>query len=110
MGTRPLRQSSADVDFFDIDSKIYNAMMCQRLSTRPKIKLGIGEVRPGAHEPPCIKETPLITTAQSKHVDEGLNSNTQKQFKKRSLEKRITKSLTPKKFIAFRRTRISPNK
>ncbi|CAH1802094.1 unnamed protein product [Owenia fusiformis] len=134
MGTRPLRQSPTDVDFFDIDSKIYNTMRRQRLTTMPKIKHGISALKPLTRDAPmldihdipdsnvCSESTPSeivdmsdstsITettphrTVESKH--EANRQNTRQQSPKKSLAKRIRKFLTPKKLITFGRNLKNP--
>ncbi|CAH1775830.1 unnamed protein product [Owenia fusiformis] len=137
MGTRPLRQSPTDVDFFDIDSKIYNTMRRQRLTSMPKIKHGISALKPVAYEAPIhdihdlsvnvkvcsVSQTPkevvdfsntASITEPTPHrmvelKDEVKIVNTKQQSpKKKSLAKRIRKFLTPKKLISFGRNLKNP--
>ncbi|CAH1786580.1 unnamed protein product [Owenia fusiformis] len=132
MGTRSLRQSPTDVDFFDIDSNIYNTMRRQRLTSTPKIKHGITALRCVAYEAPIIdihdsntwsestpreivdiNNTASITETTPRGIEESnheinrLNTE-QRSPKKKSLAKRIRKLLTPKMLIAFGRNFKNP--
>ncbi|CAH1791884.1 unnamed protein product [Owenia fusiformis] len=134
MGTRPLRQSLTDVDFFDIDSKIYNTMRRQRLTSMPKIKHGISALKAVSYEAPVpdihdvhdstvssgstpreivnINNTVSVTEptphriVESKH--EANRQNTKQQSPKKSIVKRIRKFLTPKKLISLGRNLKNP--
>ncbi|CAH1775392.1 unnamed protein product [Owenia fusiformis] len=91
MGTRPLRQSPTDVDFFDIDTKICNTMRRQRLNSMTKIKHGISALMPLANvrsaestsndivdisnTASVTERTPYRTVESKREVRNRLNTN-----------------------------------